>query len=97
MKRTMTYGVIGFIVGALIPLFWTVVSFLAFGGHEGRLTEIYWNCVYFTCPFWRTTEDGALIVISSLNAGLYGLLSIMLYGFISIVSFGMNRIIRRIH
>lgn len=59
---------IGFVIGALVPLFWGVLGFLLFNIPEGPLSRIFWGAVYLTCPFWVIAGNKALILMPVLKA-----------------------------
>jgi hypothetical protein len=65
---------IGFVVGALIPLFWGIVAFVLFNLPEGPASRLFWKAVYVTCPFWIIEGKKALILMPILNGIIYGLL-----------------------
>jgi hypothetical protein len=62
---------VGFLVGALVPIFWGVLGFLLFNVPEGRLSRAFWQAVYITCPFWRIDGEKAMILMPLLNGLMY--------------------------
>jgi hypothetical protein len=66
--------IIGFLVGALIPLFWGILGFLLFNIPEGLGSRIFWDAVYLTCPFWVIEGNKALVLMPLLNGLTYALL-----------------------
>jgi hypothetical protein len=61
-------------IGALVPIFWGLVSFIYFGTPNSRWTDLFWNVVYITCPSWLLPENNWSILTTPLaNAVLYGL------------------------
>jgi hypothetical protein len=62
---------IGFVVGALVPLLWGVVEFLLFNVPEGSLSRLFWSAVYLTCPFWVIEGNKALVLMPLLNGIMY--------------------------
>ncbi len=68
---------VGFIVGALVPLLWGVLSFLLFNLREGWLSRVYWGAVYITCPFWFIEGQKAMFLMPILNGFMYALLAII--------------------
>jgi hypothetical protein len=66
-------------IGALVPIFWGVVSFIAFNAPESRWTDLYWHVVYVTCPAWLLPESKWSMLITPLaNAALYGLVAFLI-------------------
>jgi hypothetical protein len=63
----------GFLIGALIPLFWGILAFLLFN-LEGLGGSIFWDAVYLTCPFWIIEGKWALVLMPLLNGLTYALL-----------------------
>jgi hypothetical protein len=43
-------------MGAFVPIFWGVVSFIFFNAPESHWTDLYWNVVHVTCPAWLLPE-----------------------------------------
>jgi hypothetical protein len=68
---------IGFLIGALVPLFWGILGFLLFNVHEGLGSHIFWDAVYLTCPFWVIEGNKALILMPLLNGLSYAFLFAM--------------------
>jgi hypothetical protein len=79
LSRIKLVSVCGFIVGALVPLFWGIVSFLTFNGPEDWFSRAYWKTVYITCPFWVISGEKALVLMPLLNGGLYAALALLIY------------------
>jgi hypothetical protein len=71
MQRLRRNLVIGFVVGALVPLFWGVLGFLLFNVPEGSLSRLFWGAVYVTCPFWLIEGSKALVLMPILNGTMY--------------------------
>jgi hypothetical protein len=69
---------IGFVAGALVPLFWGVLGFLLFNAPEGSLSRLFWGAVYITCPFWVIEGNKALILMPVLNGSMYCAIAAML-------------------
>jgi hypothetical protein len=63
--------VIGFVIGALVLLFWGVLGFLLFNVPEGPLSRLFWDAVYVTCPFWLIEGSRALVFMPILNGTMY--------------------------
>ncbi|NYF81307.1 hypothetical protein HDF17_003627 [Granulicella arctica] len=78
MTRLTRVASVGFIVGALVPLFWGVLSFLLFNLPEGWLSRAYWRAVYITCPFWLIEGQKAMFLMPILNGCMYALLAVLL-------------------
>ena len=70
----MKAPLIGFFVGAGIPLFWGILSFLLFNGPEDWFSRLYWDAVYLTCPFWAISGYKGLWLTPLLNGCLYATL-----------------------
>ena len=66
------------IIGALVPVFWGIMSFVLFNAN-GRWTNVYWSLVYLTCPFWLISGNAGTILAPILNGGLYGLAAFVFY------------------
>lgn len=62
---------IGFVIGASVPLFWGVLGFLLFDIPEGSLSRLFWGAVYLTCPFWVIEGNKALVLMPVLNGTMY--------------------------
>jgi hypothetical protein len=69
---------IGFLAGALVPLFWGVLGFLMFNVREGLGSRIFWDAVYLTCPFWVINGNKALVLMPLLNGLTYALLLLVI-------------------
>lgn len=78
MSKSLKCSLVGFIIGALIPLFWGVLSFLLFNVREGWFSRAYWHAVYITCPFWVIDGEKALFLMPILNGGLYAILAVII-------------------
>lgn len=76
MKKTKVLLIVGFLVGALIPVFWGILSFLLFNLQEGWFSRAYWKTVYITCPFWRISGEKAMVLMPLLNGCLYAALAV---------------------
>ena len=80
------------VIGAVVPLFWGVVSFVFFNAPESYWTDLYWIVVYITCPAWLLPESKWSMLITPLaNAVLYGLIASL----ISIALRGLSKKIAR--
>jgi hypothetical protein len=77
LKRT---ALIGFIVGASVPVFWGILGFLTFNGPEGRLSTAFWNAVYITCPSWLIDVEPGWILTPLLNGCLYAVIAVFIAG-----------------
>jgi hypothetical protein len=66
--------IVGFVIGALIPLFWGILGFVLFNAPEGLGSRIFWDAVYLTCPFWVIEGNKALVLMPLLNGLTYALL-----------------------
>jgi hypothetical protein len=64
----------GFLVGALVPLFWGTLGLLLFNVPEGLGSHMFWDAVYLTCPFWVIEGNKALVLMPLLNGITYALL-----------------------
>jgi hypothetical protein len=71
MQRLRRNLIIGFAIGALVPLFWGVLGILLFNIPEGSLSRLFWGAVYLTCPFWVIEGNKALILMPVLNGTMY--------------------------
>lgn len=66
-------------IGAFVPIFWGVVSFIFFNAPESHWTDLYWNVVYVTRPAWLLPESKWSMLITSLaNAVLYSLIAFLI-------------------
>lgn len=79
MRKLWFSLLIGFLVGAIVPLFWGVLGFLLFNVPEGLFSRIYWDAVYLTCPFWRIDGEKALILMPLLNGSMYAILAALIH------------------
>src|SRR5271163_1590420 len=68
MKNTI---MISAAIGFCVPIFWGFAGFVLFTAHESMWTNLFWNAVYFTCPFWALPGNLGMIVMPFLNAALY--------------------------
>jgi hypothetical protein len=75
MKRLKTPLLFGFLIGAVVPVFWGLLSFLLFNVPEGWISRVYWKAVYTTCPFWRIAGGKAMILMPLLNGCLYAIIT----------------------
>jgi hypothetical protein len=67
------------VIGAFVPIFWGVVSFIFFNAPESHWTDLYWNIIYVTCPAWLLPESKWSMLITPLaNAVLYGLIAFLI-------------------
>ncbi len=66
--------IVGFAIGALVPLFWGILGFLLFNVPEGLGSRLFWGAVYVTCPFWIIEGNKALVLMPLLNGSAYALL-----------------------
>lgn len=66
--------IVGFLIGACVPLFWGVLGFVLFNAPEGLGSRIFWDAVYLTCPFWIIEGNKALVLMPLLNGIAYALL-----------------------
>jgi hypothetical protein len=66
-------------VGFIMPLFWGVLAFLNFNAAESRSSDLFWDAVHITCPFWdlNLAGDADLFLLPCLNAALYGLVTFL--------------------
>jgi hypothetical protein len=76
-------SIIGFLVGAMVPLFWGILGFLLFNVREGVGSRIFWDAVYLTCPFWAIDGNKALVLMPLLNGLTYALLLTVIARFFS--------------
>lgn len=79
MKKLGSSLIVGFIIGALVPLFWGILSLILFNVPEGWFSRLYWTAVYLTCPFWKIGGEKALVLMPLLNGCLYAMLSVTLH------------------
>lgn len=66
--------IVGFVIGALVPLFWGILGFVFFNIPEGFGSRLFWDAVYVTCPFWVIQGNKALVLMPLLNGLTYALL-----------------------
>ena len=74
MSKVTKLATIGFVVGAMVPAFWGILSFLFFDVPEGSFSSAYWSAVYITCPFWYIDGEKAMFLMPLLNGCLYGVI-----------------------
>ena len=77
-KMIIRVASVGFVVGALVPLFWSILSFLLFNVPEGWFSRAYWNAVYITCPFWRIDGEKALVLMPLSNGCMYAIIAVLI-------------------
>jgi hypothetical protein len=80
MKNLRTTLIVGFLIGAFVPLIWGVLSFMLFNLPESWFSRVYWDAVYITCPFWGIDGVKALILMPLLNGALYSVLAAAIFG-----------------
>jgi hypothetical protein len=68
---------VGFAVGAAVPLLWGTLAMLLFSVPEGQFSRIFWDAVYFTCPFWVIDGEKALILMPLFNGTMYAVLTLL--------------------
>jgi hypothetical protein len=78
MTRNLKVSLIGFVIGALVPLLWGVLSFLLFNVREGWFSRAYWHALYIRCPFWVIDGEKDLFLMPLLNGCLYALIASLL-------------------
>ena len=61
-------------VGFFAPIFWGIAAFVLFNAPESTFTNVFWNLVHTTCPFWNLPGMAGMLLMPFLNAGLYALL-----------------------
>jgi hypothetical protein len=71
MQKLRRNLLIGFVAGALVPLFWGILGFLLFNVAEASLSRLFWGAVYLTCPFWVIEGNKALVLMPVLNGIMY--------------------------
>ena len=81
LKRFQCVGLVGFILGGLVPLFWGVLGFVLFNIPEGRLSRTFWHVVYPTCPFWSIDGEKTLLLMPLLNGCMYAAIAVAIFGF----------------
>ena len=69
---------VGFLIGVLVPIFWTFAAFLTFGGPEGAFSRGFWRAVNITCPFWQ--NNGAILT-GLFNGLFYTLIALAIHSF----------------
>jgi hypothetical protein len=77
LNRSKRIALVAFTVGALIPAFWGLMSFLLFNVPEGSFSRAFWKLVYLTCPFWAISGQKALILMPLLNGCMYAVIVII--------------------
>jgi hypothetical protein len=85
MKRIL---IVSAVVGFAVPVFWGVLAFVDFNGPEGRLSDLFWDAVYITCPPWLIPEESPLgnwFVTPFLNAALYASIALVAYGLFMLI------------
>jgi len=79
-------------IGFCVPIFWGFAGFVLFTAHESMWTNLFWNAVYFTCPFWALPGNLGMIVMPFLNAALYSCVGLIIRFLYRSISTGrMNR------
>jgi hypothetical protein len=78
MKNLRVPLLVGFLIGALVPLFWGVLSFLLFNVPENWFSRAYWKAVYITCPFWLINGEKAMILMPLLNGCMYAVIAVII-------------------
>jgi hypothetical protein len=59
-------------IGFFVPVFWGVLGLILFNAPEGLFSNVFWNMVYVSCPFWLILpEQYAFWLIAPLTATLY--------------------------
>jgi len=68
--------------GFVVPIFWTVQAFLNFNAPESRSSDIFWDAVHITCPFWdlNVLGDAGILLLPFINAALYGAVAFIFLG-----------------
>lgn len=67
------------IAGFFVPIFWGILGFILFNAPESKWTDMFWDAVYITCPFWAIPGLLGRFSMPFLNAGLYAIGAIILY------------------
>ncbi|MDR1968077.1 MAG: hypothetical protein LBQ32_05210 [Burkholderiaceae bacterium] len=67
----MKKNLILFAIGFFVPIFWGAMGFVFFSAPESLWVDLFWDAVYFTCPFWALPGDFGMICMPFLNATLY--------------------------
>jgi hypothetical protein len=70
--------VIGFGIGALVPLFWGVLSMLLFNVPEGPFSRLFWQAVYVTCPSWEIDGRKAWVLMPLFNGCMYAGIAVLI-------------------
>jgi hypothetical protein len=78
MTRNIKFLVAGFIIGALVPLFWGILSLILFNLPQGRLSDAFWIAVHITCPAWLINGQKSLFLTPLLNGCLYALIALLI-------------------
>ena len=78
MKIPVRAMLVGFLIGAFVPVFWGILSFVLFNGPENWFSKAYWGTVYLTCPFWRIDGEKAMILMPLLNGLMYAVIAAMI-------------------
>ena len=84
MRRILTVSAL---VGFAMPVFWGGLGFILFNAPEGRLSDLFWDSVYITCPPWLIPEESPLgnwLVTPFLNALLYASVAALAYGLVMV-------------
>jgi len=92
LSRVQQVGIVGFFVGAFVPLFWGVLAFIFFNAPEGWFSRAFWNAVYFTCPFWTMEGEKALVLMPLLNGFVYAAIAVFIFGLASRYLDGRKRV-----
>ncbi len=82
MKRILTVSAL---IGFAMPVLWGGLGFILFDVPEGRLSDLFWDSVYVTCPPWLIPEESPLghwFVTPFLNALLYASVATLAYGLV---------------
>jgi hypothetical protein len=77
VTRLKENAIIGFGIGAFVPLFWGVSSMLLFNIPEGGFSRLYWQVVYVTCPSWVIDGEKALVLMPLLNGCMYAGIAVL--------------------
>jgi hypothetical protein len=76
-SRSTRAALIGFAIGAVVPLFWGILGMLLFNIPEGWFSRAFWKAVYVTCPFWFIDGDKALVLMPLLNGFMYAVVALL--------------------
>jgi hypothetical protein len=60
-----------------MPLFWGILGFIFFTAHESIWTDLFWDAVHITCPFWNIQGVPGLILTPLLNAIIYAFIAFL--------------------